>query len=184
MCDATIRDATPEDAEGIARVHVDTWRATYRGLVPDVRLDGMAYGSVAERWRARTAEREAAGWFYIVAEAESGVVGFATGGPERTGHPDYIGEIGGLYILPDWQRKGTGRRLVAASVRRLLDAGLPSLLIWVLRDNPSRGFYERLGGALVGEQPIDIGGAVLVEVAYGWRDARALLQSHPPCTPY
>jgi hypothetical protein len=50
-----------------------------------------------------------------------------------------------------------------------------SMLVWVLRDNPSRGFYEALGGEYVREQAITIGGANLIELAYGWPDTMALL---------
>jgi hypothetical protein len=41
-------------------------------------------------------------------------------------------------------------------------------MLWVLADNPTRGFYEALGGRLLGEQPIQIGNDSLAEVAYGW----------------
>ena len=44
------------------------------------------------------------------------------------------------------------------------------MLLWVLAENPSRGFYEALGGAEVRQQTITIGGRELVEIAYGWRD--------------
>lgn len=170
-----IRDAGSADAAGIARVHVDTWRATYRGIVPDARLDGMSHAASAERWAGELASPTEPGWFALVAVDEGQVVGFATGGRERTGHAEYRGEIGGIYILPEYQMQGIGRLLVAEAAGRLTDAGLDGLLIWVLRDNPSHGFYERLGGVCVSEKVIDIGGADLVEVAYGWPDARVLL---------
>jgi len=66
--------------------------------------------------------------------------------------------------------------MVQACARRLLVQRLGSVLIWVLADNkPARGFYERLGGRPVREQTVEIGGAWLREVGYGWPDARALL---------
>lgn len=172
---AAIREATASDASGIARVHVDAWRATYRGIVPDAHLDAMSHVRSELRWCERLTAPDAPGWFTLVADADATVAGFASAGPERSGLAAFAGEIGGLYVLPEFQGKGMGRALVHASVGRLLEAGLPSLLIWVLRDNPSRAFYQRLGGEVVMEQPIEIGGANLIEVAYGWPDARRLL---------
>lgn len=84
-----IRMASTADAVGIARVHVDTWRTTYRGLVPDAFLDGLSYETGRERWAKRLAEATS-GQFVLVAEDDSGaVVGFAAAGPNRSpGQPD------------------------------------------------------------------------------------------------
>ncbi|WP_306428702.1 hypothetical protein [Robertmurraya siralis] len=38
-----IREATLSDAEGIAKVHVDSWRTTYKGIVSDVFLEQLSY---------------------------------------------------------------------------------------------------------------------------------------------
>ena len=43
------------------------------------------------------------------------------------------------------------------------------MLVWVLKDNPAGGFYERLGGGYLYEKTIEIGKDTLVEAAYGWR---------------
>ena len=51
-------------------------------------------------------------------------------------------------------------------------------MLWVLRDNPSRGFYEALGGRVVGEKMQEIGGVAVVEVAYGWDDVERLRLGH------
>jgi hypothetical protein len=112
--------------------------------------------------------------FLLVAEREGEIVGFSSGGPERSGDEVYRGEIYALYVSPAYQRRGIGRRLVGASARRLLQAGTGNLLVWVLSANPSRQFYERLGGQLVREREIEIGGVSLPEVGYGWADLEAL----------
>jgi hypothetical protein len=41
--------------------------------------------------------------------------------------------------------------------------------VWVLALNPSRRFYERLGGKFIGQQQIERGGQTFIEVAYGWQ---------------
>jgi GNAT superfamily N-acetyltransferase len=172
-----IREATVDDAAGIARVHVDTWRATYAGIVPAEHLAALSAEAGAQRWRSNLAAAEP-GRFTYVADDAGQVVGFASGGPERSGDPEYRGEVYALYVLPAWQRRGVGRQLLGACGRRLLAQGVVSLLIWVLADNPSRDFYARLGGLPLREQEIEIGGACLREVAYGWPDVRSLAGAH------
>ena len=68
--------------------------------------------------------------------------------------------------------------MVASVARCLIDRGMRSMLLWVLASNqPSRAFYEQLGGIYVQTKPYEIGGATLQEVAYGWPDLPALLRS-------
>ncbi len=170
-----IREATVDDAAGIARVHVDTWRATYAGIVPAEHLAALSAEAGAQRWRSNLAAAQP-GRFTYVADDGGQVVGFASGGPERSGDPEHQGEVYALYVLPGWQRRGVGRELLRACARHLLAQGVASLLIWVLAENPSRGFYAHLGGQPLGEQEIEIGGARLREVAYGWSDLSTLAE--------
>ena len=175
--DTRIRSANPSDAGPIARVHIDTWRTTYAGIVPDDHLAGLSYSDRESRWvDILTADRP--GTSNFVAETAGGeVVGFAGGGPEREGNQTYRGELYAIYLLQAWQRKGVGRRLVSVVVHRLLVDGFGSMLLWVLEDNhPGRRFYESLGGELVGRETITIGGTDLVEVSYGWTDITGLLR--------
>jgi ribosomal protein S18 acetylase RimI-like enzyme len=82
----------------------------------------------------------------------------------------YAGELYGIYLLESHQRRGIGRGLLQAIVERLAEAGLRSLVVWVLTDNRSRGFYEALGGELIRRGQTEIGGLALEKVAYGWSD--------------
>ena len=169
-----IREANVPDASAIAKVHVDSWRTTYTGVVPDEYLAQLSYGQHAQVWR-NTLSTHGATEFVFVAEAEaeaSGIIGFASGGPERSGNTVYKGELYAIYLLEGYQREGIGGQLVQTIAKRLMQEGLHSMLVWVLADNPSQDFYSALGGQRVYEQEITIGGASLVEVAYGWRDMR------------
>jgi GNAT superfamily N-acetyltransferase len=174
-----IRAACPSDAAGIAGVHVDSWRTTYRGIVPDDFLAALSYEQRERMWRGILSPASGSSFVYV-AEGPSGqIVGFASGGPVRDLAPDYSGELYAVYLLQDRQRHGLGRRLIGAVVRRLIQAGMTSLLVWVLADNPARKFYEALGGQYVYDRRVSIGNARLVEVAYGWRDARILAAGMP-----
>jgi GNAT superfamily N-acetyltransferase len=68
-----------------------------------------------------------------------------------------------IYILKEYQRKGIGKQLIQG----LIKESMSSFLVWVLADNPSRRFYEKLGGKKIGTESITIGGVDLDEVAYG-----------------
>ena len=169
-----VRPAEPPDAGAIARVHVACWRTTYRGAVPDAYLESLSVDQRTARW-ANALARSGGGQSVHVAEDETGtIVGFASGGPARTDHPLFRGELYAIYVLAEHQRRGLGRRLVRPVVAALIDAGIASLLVWVLADNPARRFYEALGGVPIADQQIEIGGAPLTEVAYGWPNLAAL----------
>jgi GNAT superfamily N-acetyltransferase len=171
---ARVRPATPGDAAAIARVHVDSWRSTYAGIVPDDYLAGLSYEHSAANWERGLNSAESRS-VYLVAEDESGrIVGFVCGGPGRDEHPDYSGELYAIYLFRENQGQGIGRLLMTALAREMLARGYASWLIWVLKDNPARGFYERMGGVYVMEKDIEIGGLKLREVAYGWPDIRVL----------
>jgi ribosomal protein S18 acetylase RimI-like enzyme len=170
-----IRRATVEDAPNVARIHVDSWRNTYRGIVPDAFLDGMSYADSEARWR-QGLERDVPRYAMFVAEGPDGVVGFANGGTLREEVPGYDGELYAIYILDAHRRSGLGRRLVQQVARHLVDSGFHAMIIWVLADNlPARRFYEAIGGQTVRESEIEIGGKSLREVAYGWPDLRTWL---------
>jgi ribosomal protein S18 acetylase RimI-like enzyme len=163
-----IRAAVAADAPAIARVHVETWRSAYRGIVPPTFLAGLSVEERTGLWHKRIADPLGARFVFVVEVAEA-LVGFAAGGPERSGDPNYPGELHSLYVLPSYQRHGLGRALVHAVAARLATTDTQSMLLWVLEANaPARSFYERLGGTLVRTQPIEVGGSGFTEVAYGW----------------
>jgi ribosomal protein S18 acetylase RimI-like enzyme len=169
-----IRDATLADVPAIARIHVDSWRATYRGLMPDDLLAGLSYERRERQWvQAITAASEGRGCT-VVAD-EGAIVGFADGG-RCQGDWGYDGELYAIYLAETHQGRGLGKALFLAVAERLAAQGKRSMLIWVLDTNAlGRGFYEALGGVLVGEKTETRGDASLHEVSYGWPDLADLL---------
>jgi GNAT superfamily N-acetyltransferase len=173
--DVQVRSATFADAAAIARVHVDTWWTTYRGIVPEAHLAKLSYEKQTSFFERMLTS---SGLHYFVAEdADGQIVGVASGGPERTGDLGYAGELCGIYVRESSQRQGIGRQLVRAVVDRLIAGGIHAMLVWVLAANPARRFYEALGGQQVATKQIEIGGALLDEVAYGWPDVRVLVDA-------
>jgi len=170
-----IREAREGDAVGIAKVHVDSWRTTYRDIIANTFLEALSYDDRERYWQSLLDRTERTSLLYVAEDDDEEIIGFACGGPEREGNPLYKGEIYAIYVLQEAQRRGIGRQLVTTIVQRLLEQSIESLLIWVLADNASRAFYEALGGQYVTEKPIEIGGVKLREVAYGWTDTRPLV---------
>nr|MDO8116589.1 GNAT family N-acetyltransferase [Candidatus Sigynarchaeota archaeon] len=171
-----IRDAVMQDASGIARVHVDSWKSTYAGIVPDGYLRALSHESGTEKVKAWF-EHPFPGAKIFVAEVEAeGIVGFATGGLAREHHHGLDGELFAIYILAGHHRAGIGRSLVSRVAGHLKASGLAGMVTWVLASNPSRGFYERLGGKRAGERTIEIGKRRLDEISYGWSDLAPLLK--------
>lgn len=102
---------------------------------------------------------------------ESGqVVAFVSGGAERDGDSEYKGELYAIYALKQAHGRGIGRALFRAMVGWLVSRGYDSMLLWVLDSNPTRGFYERLGGVPCREKLDDSGEIVLSEIGYGWKE--------------
>ncbi|MFY9938260.1 MAG: GNAT family N-acetyltransferase [Silvibacterium sp.] len=161
-----IRPATLEDAPFIAPVHIASWRAAYVGIVPQAHLDALDESQFAERWRTWITTETSASIF--VAEVDDKICGFASAGPVRKPVSVYDGELYAVYLAPNMQRKGIGRELFVHIAREMVARKLNHMLLWTLRQNPSTGFYERLGGSVVAEDVEEIGGESLPTIAYGW----------------
>jgi ribosomal protein S18 acetylase RimI-like enzyme len=175
-----IREATLADAPAFARIHVDSWRTAYRGLASDDYLDNLRLEDRLARWEQLLSFQQSCTFAYVAEDAPGQVVGFAYGGRERTGHPDYKGELWALHIAGPHQRAGLGRRLTSEVAKRLHGMAFNSILIWVLTYNhPARRFYERLGGVYITERLEAFAGGSIEEVAYGWPDITTLIQAEP-----
>ncbi len=166
----TIRRGTPDDAEEIADVHVRSWQAVYRGLLPDEVIEHMVAGrpARADRFRELLADADGPrrGW---VAIDGSSVVGMAVTAPSRD--PDaapLTGELEAIYLAPEAMGRGIGRGLLACAVEDLSERGFTDATLWVLRENQrARRFYEVAGWRTDGatkdeERP----GGTLHEVRY------------------
>jgi ribosomal protein S18 acetylase RimI-like enzyme len=163
-----VRRAVVGDADAIERVRTDTWRDAYRGLMPDSFLDGLGYDATRRRAQMSALPPHQ---FVLVAEDDSAVVGFCVGGRSRTPDDPFTGEVYAIYVLPKDQGRGIGRALLRAAAEELLDRGLSSMLIWVLRENaPSRRFYERMGGVHIRDEERELEGTRIIESGYGWED--------------
>lgn len=177
----TIRPATERDAAGIANVYVDAWRSSYAAILPHRVLLGMSYERQAREWSWVIRNRAEVQPVIVAAEAEHGVVGFASFGRARSGdwpagrgfageRDAKVGEIYTLYVRPEFQDGGIGRRLLTAAFAAMAGKGFGCGFLWVLRDNPSRYFYERVGGKMIAERQEHLWGCATDQICYGWPD--------------
>ena len=173
-----VRQAYPSDAPSIARIHVETWRATYAGLLPDRVLAGMREQTHQASWNSLLMGERRRELALVAEEDRIGVVGFVSAGRARAALEHYDGEVYTLYVAPDYQNRGVGSRLLETAFQRLGEQDIHGVMLWVLARNPSRFFYEAMGGVAVASRKERLWGVVLRELAYGWPDlARALNRS-------
>jgi ribosomal protein S18 acetylase RimI-like enzyme len=175
---AIIRPARLEDVPGIAKVQVDSWRTSYKGLIADEFLAALTYERRMQVWSQNLTDPQNNSFLYVGETRLGEIAGFVSAGAEREGDPNYRGELYAIYLLQQAQRHGLGRKLVDIAMRELCERGYSSMLLWVLRDNlPARKFYEAIGGEALRQKSIEIGSQVLIEVAYGWKNLLTLVST-------
>lgn len=159
-----IRKAKPEDVPAIAKVHVDAWLETYRGIVPDTYLNRLSYKKRERLWEENIKKYNIS----VIETEEDGVFGFATWEGGSSGG-EYDSELSSLYILKKYHRQGAGRLLLSSTFRELKERGHRNLVVKVLSENPARYFYEKMGAEKVEEVSISIEGRRLTETIYSWK---------------
>ncbi len=142
-----VRWAKPEDARAIGAVHIASWRAAYRGLMPDAVLDGLTIEGRERDWRgwlAAGGDRE----LTLVAEIDGEIVGFCTLEVPST-EPDEADEVAGipaLYLDPSAFGQGAGVALIDAALAAARERGCSEAILWMLEGNDRAGrFYDRQG---------------------------------------
>jgi GNAT superfamily N-acetyltransferase len=156
-----IRPGTPEDADGVARVHVETWQAAYAHALPAEQLQALSLTDAIERHRNWPPT--------FVADREGEILGFVSVGRSRD--PGTDGELFAIYVHPEHWGTGVGRALLESGEAELRRLGHATAILWVLDDNPrARRFYELAGWSSDGEaRDIHIFGFDVSEVRYAKR---------------
>lgn len=145
----SIRPAGPADARAIAEVQVAGWHASYRGLMPDARLDAFTVEVRTPAWQGHLSEKKE-GLVTMVLERDGEVVAFGSFGPSRDAPGQ--GEVWALYAHPDAWSTGAGRALMQEGLRFLEARGFTKSMLWVLEGNARAvRFYEAAGFRREGE---------------------------------
>src|SRR6476661_7619869 len=171
-----VRRAMPADAAAIQRIQVNTWLTAYRTIIPDTHLEKLAHDHRFSFWLDSLGHPDSSTFIYVAQDSTDRIVGFAAAGPSRAEHLPYEMELYAIYVLPELQGTGVGLSLLDGIARELLTRGVKSMLLYVLKDNPSRRFYERLGGQLLEQRQVELDGETFADVIYGWQDIAPLIQ--------
>ncbi|WP_260981132.1 GNAT family N-acetyltransferase [Curtobacterium pusillum] len=148
----SVRPAVPSDAAAMARVHVASWRSTYRGLMPDALLDDPGFVGRREGfWTAELTDTRSDRNRIAVAELDGEVVGIAMSGPSTDG-PAAV-QLYVLYLLDGHHGSGAGSALLDAALTTTDDA-----VLWVADPNPrAQAFYRKHGFTFDGVEQVEDG---------------------------
>ncbi|HEX9013887.1 MAG TPA: GNAT family N-acetyltransferase [Anaerolineaceae bacterium] len=178
-----IRKAAPADMMAIFNVRTKSWRSSYTGILPSKYLASLDSQDSLKEWKADLDAVNHHLVTFIAEDDQHNIVGYAMAGPEKDGDPIFGSELYAIYLLDPYQHRGVGTQLVQAVAAELIQQGYQAMLVWALSANPTRAFYEKMGGVLVDQKEILLGGSNYTEVAYGWRDIRLLAGFVPAAQP-
>lgn len=169
-----IRRATVEDASGIAKVHVDSWRTTYQGIIPDDFLNKLSYEQRTNLWIQNITQENN---YVIVAENSEGeIVGFATCSKRETNTTPNSSDLTSIYLLEEYQGQGIGKKLLKQVFIHFKSLRLEKVFVDVLAENKTRKFYEHFGAKLYATTQIKLGGKILDELIYEWENVDEVLE--------
>jgi len=168
--DFTIRNITISDAEEISVVHHRSWEETYRGLIPDEVLDSRSFEKSHSMWIDILSGLSSEVQHHKVLEITGKIVGLVSYGQGRDEDRKERGEIYSLYLLSAYQGKGIGTKLFLEGIRCLQDLGFNSVYLWVLSNNSSELFYQKMNGRRGGEKDVVLMGHNLKHIEYIWDD--------------
>ncbi|MEP7101614.1 MAG: GNAT family N-acetyltransferase, partial [Burkholderiales bacterium] len=163
----TIEPATEQDAQAVAKIHVDAWRAAFVGIVPDDYLAALSVEQRFEMWRQAITDQAPE---LLVARLDGRVIGWVSFGPSRDKDAAAdASEIWAIYLDPSHVGNGVGRALWLHARKRLIERGFKSAMLWVLSGNARAiRFYERAGFTVDAGPPqrFTLGGRELEELRY------------------
>jgi GNAT superfamily N-acetyltransferase len=162
----SIRRAKTDDAAALSDVFDAAWREAYQGIIPGIVLERMLARRGPVWWRQAIGRNRA----LVVLDVGESIAGYASYGRCRDRSLPADGEVDELYLAPEYQGLGFGRRLFNAVRNDLADREVRRVAVWSLADNPrARAFYERLGGRMVAESSEACAGTRLGKIAYLFR---------------
>lgn len=169
-----IRKANPEDAYWIAFVNANTWYSAYKWLIPDKVLQARV-DSIDER-AVKTREFIESGKYFLVTENTDTheIIWMLTYWNSRNEDYPNSGEIVAMYLLPNYQKLGIGKKLFLAWINELIKLWYNDMIINVLKWNKTIDFYKKYGGEVVWEKDDQFGKMILHEYVLFFKDIKSI----------
>jgi len=164
------RKANLSDVNGIAKVHVDSWRSTYRNILPDEMLNNLSYEKREKLWEKNLAQADT--HVFVTEDDKGEIVGFATGAKRDTNQFSHSADLTSIYVLENYQGLGVGKTLLNSVFAQFKELGYHLIFVEVLEENFSKKFYEAFGATLHSKEEIKIGGSIQNLLMYKWEDIR------------
>lgn len=139
----------PGDGALIASTRQKAWAATYRGIFPDNEIDCFNYAWHIQRDEQRL--RRPDFFYYLVMDGRQCVGYFSYGKMAEGAYKDFRFRLQSLYLLPDYQGQGIGKKIMEQVFDACREMGFDKLFWDCSPHNmPAIGFYEHIGGVAVG----------------------------------
>lgn len=158
-----IREANQLDLEEISKIHVDAWKFNYKGIIPDTFLNELSYNIQRKKWEKRLLTENKESEKMFVLEVDKEIKGFISG----TILDEKNGSINTIYFSPQYQRKGYGTKLFNYMRKKM---NCENIEVWCLEENKCRKFYDKLGGVVKKRTSVNIGGKIIEELQYIFRE--------------
>jgi ribosomal protein S18 acetylase RimI-like enzyme len=145
------RFATAADADAIAKLHAESWRSAFGGIISDEYLEARADEDRLAVWRERLSAEFVPEKFVLIAEENSRLFGFSIVFVESDA--TYGSLLDNLHVAPHLTRQGIGRRLLSESARELGKRSKRGLFLWVMERNlRAQQFYGKAGAEFMGSE--------------------------------
>ncbi|ANU23123.1 GNAT family N-acetyltransferase [Planococcus donghaensis] len=169
-----IRQATKRDAPAIAKVHVDSWRSTYKEILPHEYLTSLSYKKRTTLWENNIADNTN---YIVVSETDAGqITGFGTASKRVTNTVANSGDLTSIYLLDEYHGQGIGKLLMKALFLHFKQLNYEKIFVEVLEDNPTRFFYEYYGAQLIRTVQLQFDEKVVNELIYEWKNIDRVLE--------
>lgn len=136
-----------------------TWPVTYGAILSSEQIQymfSMMYDLEALKNQAETKNHH-----FIIAEEEGNFLGFAS--YEFDYHNQPKAKIHKIYILPETQGSGIGKKLIHYIAEKAKASQQEFLSLNVNRFNDALHFYTKIGFEKIGEEDINIGNGYVME---------------------
>ncbi|WP_025784438.1 GNAT family N-acetyltransferase [Sporosarcina sp. D27] len=168
-----IRRASLSDAEAIANVHVDSWKSTYKSIIPYEFLQTLSYDQRTDLWIRNISKEE--NYIFVAENNQREIIGFVDCGKREGNHVENSGDLTSIYLLEEYQRKGVGKQLLKRLFLQFEELGFDRIFVEVLEENKTRFFYEYYGANLFKSKRTTIAGTDLTLLIYEWNDLNDVL---------